>query len=336
MSSPGATPWAAGTATGVGSLPGTDALAAARAAVDLCPALPFLPELPERGVGADLVGRGTGLLAELPVDLQPAGWRLVPRAGHDLRRTLDLLERDLDAVQDALDGYRGPFKVQACGPWTLAALVELPRGDKVLADPGAVRDLAAALGEGLARQVADLRRRLPGLTDVLVQLDEPGLAAVAAGHVPTASGFDVLRTPEAVELAAVLHAVSDAVRAAGGVPGAHCCAARPPVATLVAGGAGFVGVDVTVLTPRDDDELGEALEAGTALLAGLVPTSVEPADVGVTMQPLQALWSRLGLPTDRLGAVAVTPTCGLAGASPDAAAQALRRSRETAEELVQQ
>ena len=331
---PAGPPWGPGTSTGVGSLPGTDPLAAARAAADLG-SLPYLPELPERGTGADLVGRATALLADLPVDLQPSGWRLVPRPGRDLRRTLDLLERDTDALQQVLDGWRGPVKVQACGPWTLAAALELPRGDKVLADPGATRDLAESLGEGLARQVEDLRRRVPGLTEVLVQLDEPGLAAVTAGHVRTASGYDVLRTPEDSEVAAVLGAVTSAVAAAGARPGAHCCAARPPVAQLVAGGATWVGVDVTLLTARDDDALGEALEAGAHLLAGLVPTTGTVGTVGTVLEPLQALWSRLGRSEDSLREVAVSPTCGLAGAPPDAAAAALRRAAECALELTQ-
>ena len=47
--------------------------------------------------------------------------------------------------------YTGPFKIQVAGPWTLAATVEKPRGDKVLTDHGARRELAQALAEGAAR-----------------------------------------------------------------------------------------------------------------------------------------------------------------------------------------
>ena len=52
-------------------------------------------------------------------------------------------------LEELADGYTGPLKLQLTGPWTLAATVELPRGDKVLADHGARRDLAEALALGL-------------------------------------------------------------------------------------------------------------------------------------------------------------------------------------------
>ena len=121
MTSPGSLPWPAGASTGVGSMPGTDPYDSLRVVLDECPDLPYLPELPARGPGADLVGRGAALLVDLAVDLQPSGWRLVDRPGRDLRRARDLLARDLDTAEELLAGYTGPLKVQATGPWTLAA-----------------------------------------------------------------------------------------------------------------------------------------------------------------------------------------------------------------------
>ncbi len=222
-----APPWPTGAATGVGSLPGTDPREAVRLVLGELPDLPHLPELPARGPGADLVGRGAALLADLYVDLQPAGWRLVPRPGVDLRRARDLLERDLDALTEAAEGYAGALKLQAAGPWTLAAEVELPRGDKALSDPGAVRDIAGALAEGLDAHLADVRRRVPGAT-LLVQLDEPALPAVLRAHVPTASGFATLRAVDAVTTAERLRTVLAAVAIAGALPLVHCCAPAPP------------------------------------------------------------------------------------------------------------
>src|SRR5688572_2872366 len=118
-----------GGASGVGSWPGTDPLEAVRTVLDLLPDLPFLPELPARGPHADVTGRSTALLAGLPVDLQPSGWRLVSRPSQDSRRARDLLARDLDALEEAADAARpSALKVQCAGPWTLAATLELPRG----------------------------------------------------------------------------------------------------------------------------------------------------------------------------------------------------------------
>jgi len=72
--------WPPGSATGMGSLPGTDIREAVRTVFGELP-LPYLPELPDRGPGADLVGRSAGLLVDLPVDLYAARWRVVGRAG---------------------------------------------------------------------------------------------------------------------------------------------------------------------------------------------------------------------------------------------------------------
>ncbi|MHB1475664.1 MAG: methionine synthase, partial [Dermatophilaceae bacterium] len=52
-------------ATGVGSWPDTDVRQALSAVRDLLSedGLPYLPELPARGPGADMIGRGAGVLA---------------------------------------------------------------------------------------------------------------------------------------------------------------------------------------------------------------------------------------------------------------------------------
>ena len=67
-----------------------------------------------------------------------------------------MLSSDLDVMEEALDGFRGPLKVQLCGPWTLAATLELPRTLNVaIADPGAVADLTASPAEGAATHLAE-------------------------------------------------------------------------------------------------------------------------------------------------------------------------------------
>src|SRR4051812_42171285 len=184
-------PTAWGPASGVGSLPGTDPAEAVRLVLGELPEFPHLPELPARGPGADLIGRTAALLVDVAVDLTPAGWRLVPRAGLDLRRAKDLLARDLDVLTELADGYTGPFKVQAAGPFTLAAGLERMRGDRAVVDPGARRDLAQSLAEGLSAHAAAVAARVPG-AQVVVQLDEPSVPAVVQGSLPTASGYGKL------------------------------------------------------------------------------------------------------------------------------------------------
>ena len=328
-----------GVATGVGSLPGTDPREAAAVVAGELPDLLHLAELPARGPGADLVGRAAGLLVDLHVDIQPSGWRLADRPGLDERRAVAYLSQDLDELEAHAQGLTGPVKLQVCGPWTLAAALHLPRGEPVLTDPGAARDVVDSLAEGVAAHLADLRRRLPGAQPVL-QLDEPSLPAVLAGAVRTSSGARTVAPVAETDAEEVLRAV---VQAAGVPVVVHCCAATPPVGLLRRARAAGVSVDLTVLTPQAHGELGEAVEAGLLLFAGVVPavpaagaTAPPMSDVRTTVEPVRRLWQRLGLAAERMAAqVVVTPTCGLAGASPDHARAALTRAREAARALTE-
>ncbi|MGK4583101.1 methionine synthase [Kitasatospora sp. HPMI-4] len=321
-----------GAATGVGSMPGTDAREAAKTAVGALEQLPYLPELPARGPGADMIGRGAGLLVELSAQLEPSGWRFADRPGRDTRRAQSWLGEDLDALEEFTQGYRGALKLQAVGPWTLAASVELRHGEKALSDPGACRDIAQSLTEGLRRHLAEVRRRVPGAQPVL-QLDEPSLPAVLAGAVKTASGFQRLR---AVDRQVAEEQLRDLVRALDVPVVVHCCAPLVPLALLRRAGVAGVSLDFSLLTEREDEDLGEAVEAGTAILAGVVPsTGPGLSDPAGSVQGVRRLWRRLGLAPELLGRrVLVTPACGLAGASPEYARKALSLSVKAAQSLV--
>src|SRR5262245_62088789 len=181
-------PWPAGTATGIGSMPGTDPQEAANVVVGELPDLPHLPELPRRGLGADIIGRTAAALIDLAVEVVPSGYRVTGKPGADHRRGLDLIRWDLDAFADAVDTARpAAVQIQFAGPWTLSAGIELPRGHRVLTDHGALREFTDSLSEGISRQVAEVGKRTG--RPVVVQLDEPSLPTVLAGALPTPSGL---------------------------------------------------------------------------------------------------------------------------------------------------
>ena len=316
-------------------MPGTNIAEAHRVVLGELPALPHLPELPARGPGADMIGRTAGLLVDLPAELYAGRWRVAARPGRDLRRARDLLERDLDQLTEEADGLDGPIKVQAVGPLTLAAELDLPIGGRMLRDLGAVGDLTASLAEGLREHVADVRRRLPRAT-VLLQLDEPSLPAVLAGGIPTESGFSAYRPVETGPASDAVRSVVDAVDAPVVV---HCCAPDVPVDLIRASGAAAVGLDLDLVDRLDP--LGETIDAGLGLLAGAAPAQPPPTgrapSSAEVAQRVRRLWDRLGFPARQLAEQAVvTPACGLAGASPEYARAVLTACRDAGRRLYEE
>lgn len=333
-------------ASGVGSMPGDDQHALDEAVRVVLgelgerPGLPFVPEVPGRGAGASMTGRALAVVDSLDADLQPAGWRLTGGAGSpgvDHRRARSLLAQDLDALEETAQDYTGPFKTQVCGPWTLAATVERPRGDRVLADHGARRELAQALAEGVRAHVRDLRRRLPGCDRLVVQLDEPALPAVLAARVPTASGFGRHRSVEPPVASEALGWVLAAITAEGGEPWVHCCAAGAPLSLMRGAGAHGLAVDLDQLGLADHDSLAEALEAGGAVALGVVGTAVpasSPPTAGALTERVERWLDLTGLdPAGVEGELVLTPACGMAGVSSGFARAALSALREAAGNL---
>ncbi|HET6636352.1 MAG TPA: methionine synthase [Streptomyces sp.] len=327
--------WGSAAATGVGSMPGGDARETAKTVTGTLEALPFLPELPARGPGADMIGRTAGMLAELYAQLEPSGWRIADRPGRDTRRARSWLGEDLDALEEFTQGHQGALKISAVGPWTLAAALQLRGGEAMLGDPGACRDLTASLAEGLRAHRADLARRVPGATLVL-QLDEPSLTDVLTGRVRTASGY---RTHGAVDRSVVEGALRELVDDHDGPVVVHCGAPRVPFARLRRAGVAGISFDASLLTESEDELIGETVEAGVALLAGVVPGDGTAADAlsdpAGSVMGVRTLWRRLGLSPGLLAeAVAVSPSCGLAGASPAYARAALAHCVRAARSLA--
>jgi methionine synthase II (cobalamin-independent) len=321
-----------GPATGVGSMPGGDAREAAKTVTGSVEEFPYLAELPARGPGADMIGRTAGLLVELYARVEPSGWRLGDRPGRDTRRARSWMGEDLDALEEFTQGYQGPLKVQAVGPWTLAAALELRGGEVALSDEGACRDLAGSLAEGLRLHLDDVRRRVPG-AEIVLQLDEPSLIAVLRGQVKSASGY---RTHRAVDRQLVESTLREVVSVHDGPVVVHSCAPDVPFALLRRAGADAISFDFSLLTERDDDAIGEAVEAGTRLFAGVVPgTDGSLSDPAGSVMGVRTLWRRLGLnPGSLAESVTVTPSCGLAGASPAYARAALAHCVRAARSLA--
>ena len=312
------------TFTGLGSLPGTDFAAAARMTFDKVPDLPYLPELPARGPWAAMIGRGLGLPSGLPAELGAGEWRLAGAPGVPPGRARATWREELEPLEEVADGYAGPFKVAVTGPWTLAAALGVAHTGRALADIGARRDLAQAVADGVGEVLSELARRLPG-AELLLQVDEPSLPAVAAGAVPTPGGFFRHRAVDLPELCRALAWVTaEPARRGLAVPTVlHSCARWDrgwPLRSLLgadATAAGFdgVSVDLDQLGTADWDALADAADAGATLYLGCLPTAGDTRPLGVDAVRRRALAAldRIGAPGGLSDRLVLTPSCGIAG-----------------------
>jgi methionine synthase II (cobalamin-independent) len=180
--------------------------------------------------------------------------------------------------------------------------------------------------------VAEVGRRVPGAA-IVVQLDEPSLPAVLAGRIPTESG---LRTLRSLAPSTVVDGLKSLVDSVSGPVIVHCCAPGLPLDLVRQAGAAGASLDVTLVDTAGLDTLGEFIDAGLTLFAGVVPSTGErPPTSRDAAATLTGLWGKLGFAAAELShRVVVTPTCGLAGASQAYARAALTTCVETAKRLA--
>jgi methionine synthase II (cobalamin-independent) len=86
-----------------------------------------------------------------------------------------------------------------------------------------------------------------------------------------------------------------------------------------------ISIDAAMIDATDHEALGLALEGGTGLLLGVVPTTGPLASVKRVKETVGRLRDRVGM-TD----VTLTPACGLVGLTWDQARAITARTREAA------
>jgi hypothetical protein len=330
-------------ATALGPWPGTDPAEANRIIRGELgdPHLPFLPELPDRGVGSDAVGRTGALLVDLALDVQPHGWRLVDRPGKDASRATSALSTDINILADiagAEDVSAKELKIQLLGPMSLAANLHLHSGERALLDYGARRDIAESLAAGVGEHLRRIAVAVPGAR-LVVQIDEPDIASVMAGTIPTASGYRTLRSISGEEVTGAWKLVIDALKSAGV---AETVVSIPeieaPIERVLAAGADGVAVPLKALTSRQWEQLAEAVEDGKRVWAGALATSDPRAQLPRTAEVVESIWKpwrQLGLPASGLAGLRVTPSTGLADFTPSTAKDVLKKLTQVADGLDQ-
>jgi methionine synthase II (cobalamin-independent) len=325
-------------ATGIGSWPGSSAREAAEVVVGELHTLTHVVELPARGVGADMIGRAGALLVDIGIDTVPRGYRIASGRGAVTRRAISLLGEDVDALEEAWEeaGLRGStrtVKVQAPGPITLAAQLELPGGHRAITDRGALRDLAGSLAEGVAAHRAELARRLE--TTVVVQFDEPLLPAALAGRLTGVTSFSPVHPVDEAVATALL---DECVATVGGEVVLHSCASDLPWKILQRSTLHAISVDVSTLTAADLDGIGEFVESARTVVLGVVPSTAPAAlpSAREVAKAAAAVTDRLGFSREVLhDRVGITPACGLAGATPEWARLAIELAQKAADAFAE-
>lgn len=305
----------------LGPWPGTGAAHAQRTALDILTDVPDVPDVPDgvvglpavvqlpaRGPWAESVPRTAALLTDMPVDLGPHGWQLTDRPGADLERTRGLLREDLEVLAAVAHGYQGPLVASVRGPWTMAAILYLARGDRVLSDHGACRDLVQSLAEGCARVVTQLREAVPGAAVTLV-VREPMLPDVLAGTIATFSGRGRIPAVPSQDVDAGLAAAVDAARAAGAVQvvahGGGRFASRA-LRALSASGADAVGLAAGAVRGPQWEQVAAVVEAGRRMWFGLPQQRRwRPAEADQLAPLIVRPWRAMGLDPAALADVVV-------------------------------
>lgn len=282
--------------TGIGSLSGKNPREAAKFVAGTYEELPYVPELPTAGVGRDFIGRGCAFLYDLHFDLQPAGWRMVDRAGRDEIRARSALREDLDSAEEAFAGWNGKLKIQVPGAWTLCSLVERTFGGLMLSDQGACRDLSESLVVGVSEYVGELLRRIPNLTQVVIQWDEPMLSSVISGALVSPSGLNRIRVPEKEEILTFLNSASS-------IPGVetvlHSCARDLPISLLASSSMNRIALDIDLIKVED---IGQLVDADKKIGFG-----TEITDHKALVSRILEVKKESGLDVESAW---LTPTCG--------------------------
>lgn len=350
------------TISGLGAWPGEDPLAAHQAILGTlaeAPAgidgLPHLAVLPARGPWAAPIGRTLSMLEALPASLEPHGWRLSGAPSAELVRAGRVLADDVESFALAGAGYEGPVAAPVLGPFSLAASLWLPVGERVIDDAEATSDVGESLGVGVARHLEAIAAAVSGTRAAAtalkqgdrqqdaaaeagvgtVLLHEPLLADVLTGRVRTFVGSGRLRPPEVERVTAQL-----ALLVAAWAPH-RCVVVVPPDAGAITAAASArphaLALDVTALDRPGWEALAETVERGGRVWATSVPhrsAEVRP-DAGAAARGVLDRWRSLGLATTDLS-LTLTARPGLGTLSPEAAGLTLRDTAEAALAMAEQ
>jgi hypothetical protein len=302
---------AAGTVTGIGSLPFKAVASAIRSVAESSQEVPFWPQLPQLSERERAVGQGLGIVAGL-IEPRNEGYGYQVKEGR-IDSVLDMLHRSRgeltaanaagfggfeEALSSGLFSSAVAVKGQIEGPITLSAYL-FHHGRPFLSDPALFAAIAFHVSQIICWQIDRLKSA--GLP-VLLFVDEPALCLPVANAVS-----------EEKRLNALAVTLEDA-RVRGAYCGLHCCAARPfermcRVKPDILSFDAHEGLDLFFA----DSHALDFVHQGGTVAYGIVPTrpglnAVDSASIFIRW--LQAA-SLAGDPQRFAQRAMITATCGL-------------------------
>ncbi len=219
-------------ATGIGSVPFTDARETVALILETLPQIPYWPQMVQLGFLEDMTAQSARALPALKLDAENRTVQMDPALPRDeaLAQFYEaILSGDLTpfafAEQDAqgffalLDAVAAKdcacpvLKGQLSGPVTFAVVIKDAEGKPILYD----RELTQAVCSGLARKAAWQAEKFRELgKEPIVFLDEPSLTGFGSAYLPISRE----------EVTGILGQTLEEVRAAASGPvtlGTHCC-----------------------------------------------------------------------------------------------------------------
>jgi hypothetical protein len=315
-------------ATGIGSVPFTDARETVALILETLPQLPYWPQMVQLGFLEDMTAQSARGLPALKLDVENRTVQMDPNLPRDeaLAQFYEaILSGDLTpfafAEQDArgffalldavtLQGCACPvLKGQLSGPVTFSGVVKDAEGKPILYD----RELTQAVCAGLARKAAWQAEKFRELgKEPIVFLDEPFLTGFGSAYLPISRE----------EVTEILGQTMEEVRSAATGPvtlGTHCCGNTDWSLLLTA------PIDILSFDSHGYFEslrlYGQALSAflarGSWLAWGLVPTNED-----FKRETVDTIWQRFKEQVTRLAAdlhrgpkeilsqSILTPACG--------------------------
>jgi methionine synthase II (cobalamin-independent) len=305
-------------ATGIGSMPGTDISTAIAIAIEESPQVLFLPELPERGPGGEMIGRTFGLLNRLDetlsIETTPSGWRVSRGDNRVMRRAKSWYGEDLETFELRAQSTTDSVKFQFAGPISLASFIEPISGERLVDDLGAVRDITAGLIEVLTAEISNYKKLFPQ-ADVIIQIDEPGLELALNGQLRRRSGRGFSEPVPADFVVSTLKQLAEVISASGSTSWLHSCATKSPVGELSKSGFEVWSVPFSAINHESNFELvAEHWDRDGKIAVGisseiLLKTSSDKGIIG----EVNSFAKRIGLPSEEITKrMFVTPECGLA------------------------